>query len=361
MTEESEKPESEQRESTIMKKQVEALGVKVLRAKIDGYNLDLIRLTVPTDTPTIQGEVRRELARGFNGLPIPTKTWVWFPKVSVTEKIVSVPLKIDTSSKYYNAGYNLAIQGRIAPAVPAWTDQGQADFAQGYKDGQVAKTRKENEELLARDKVERDKIIYKEQAEKQELDIELNRLSPQYKSFIEKEITGILHMSKDDRNYHDRFVIALGKARSIILEIQQKAKKEVQPKEAPVFGLPQDTKKVIEEFGKPIQALPEKPRVLGAPSRQEQTLREARTKAHEGKAGFGQVTLFGAVSTSHRLTEFEEKPIIPQQPIKSMAEIQAEADAEEERQAKELANQTIAEITMQRIKKQIEKAKQRFA
>ncbi len=108
----------EQRDSTIVKHQVEAMGIKVLRAKIDSYDANLIRLTVPTDTPAIAGEVRREIARGINGLSIPTKTWVWFKKpteskVSVTEKVVKpflkgieevriemVPLKTPPSPEY---------------------------------------------------------------------------------------------------------------------------------------------------------------------------------------------------------------------------------------------------------------------
>jgi len=147
----------------------------------------------------------------------------------VRVEIVS-PVKIDTSGKDYTSGYNLAIHGRIAPAVPAWSDQGQADFAAGYAEG---------------------KRIYEQ--------------------------------SKPE--------IIFGQ----------------KPQESPVI------------FGTPISPVPSKPRYLCAPSRQEIVEKEARKRAEEGKKLRGQQVLTSAVSTSRRLSEFEEKPIIPQQPIKSMA------------------------------------------
>ncbi len=67
------------RDSTIVKNQIEAMGIKVLRAMNDLYSNNLIRLTVPSDTPQIKGEIRREIARGFHG-EVPAKTWVWFNK-----------------------------------------------------------------------------------------------------------------------------------------------------------------------------------------------------------------------------------------------------------------------------------------
>jgi len=44
------------------------------------------------------------------------------------------------------------------------------------------------------------------------------------------------------------------------------------------------------------------------------------------------------------------KPIIPQQPVKTMAEEQAEKDKEEEREAEKLANEAIADIKVERIR-----------
>ncbi len=73
--------------------------------------------------------------------------WILEPSLSKTpikpESVWSSPstkklshITVNTSSKDYKDGYSLGIQGKIAPAVPSWSDQGQADFAQGYKDGQ---------------------------------------------------------------------------------------------------------------------------------------------------------------------------------------------------------------------------------
>lgn len=78
LEEEGEEPEPQptERDSTIVKRQIEAIGVKVLRAMIDPYNSGQIRLTVPTGTQPLPGELRREVARGFKG-DIPSKTWVW--------------------------------------------------------------------------------------------------------------------------------------------------------------------------------------------------------------------------------------------------------------------------------------------
>lgn len=146
--------------------------------------------------------------------------------------------------------------------------------------------------------------------------------------------------------------------------------------------------KTPEEFGKPIPIEPEKPKVIGAPSKQEQALREAREKSHEGQRLKGQQVLTSAISTSHRLEEFEVKPPIAQtrQPVKfklpapisreqllrgmrtpyqplrqptprlyAMSEEQS--DIEEEREAMEMARQTVGRITENKLKMQIEREK----
>ncbi len=195
------------------------------------------------------------------------------------EEPVPEPLKPDTSSKDYKAGYNLAIQGRIAPAVPAWTDQGKADFAQGYKDGQKDKTRKENEELLAKDKAERDR-------------------------HIEEFGKPVQTPEKPKANLLQRL-----KEASTVIELQvlQREIKESSYPEAKKYELLSLTEGRLSAMGVEF-----KPKVIGAPTKQEQALREAREKSHEGKRLKGQQTLGSAVSTSRRLGEFEVKPPIAQ-------------------------------------------------
>lgn len=67
------------RRSTAVRRQVEALGVKVLRAmEVDRGPRRLIRLTVAASTPPLPGEVDREPARDIFGMPVPGKVWSYF-------------------------------------------------------------------------------------------------------------------------------------------------------------------------------------------------------------------------------------------------------------------------------------------
>ncbi|MDD5474722.1 MAG: hypothetical protein PHU34_11350 [Candidatus Methanoperedens sp.] len=247
--------------------------------------------------------------------------WDWTPT------LVKIPeTKIDTSSKDYKAGYNLAIQGRIAPAVPAWSDQGQADFRQGYEDGEkvLAEKTKTQEQIdefiedLNPDDVGREELsgyVIRFEGFTDECWQDAKNKKKNI-TMLEKEI--LQEWSKEGKliRWGWKDVGSFGEPDVFFALFDKSVLAE--KKEVPVFGLPQDTKKFIEEFGKPIQTA-EKPKVIGAPSRQELMEAEQRKRAAEGKKLRGQVTLFGAVSTSRRLGEFEEKPIIPQHPIKSMA------------------------------------------
>lgn len=285
------------------------------------------------------------------------------------------PLIPNLNSPDYKAGYNLAIRGRIAPAVPAWSDQGQADYDAGYKAGQLKRAElkpkevseppgyfslkkaqdltRENNLKLSDEQLQKKSVVLKDYIRFIESPDEYSRntlIKGGYFAGVEHpEATGL---SPVDIWLHNSLKTALEE----VYKEQDRRKKEKET--VPVFG--QKPQQSPLEFGSPNNPVLSKPVVLGAPSRQEQTEKEARRRAEEGKRLKGQQVLTSAISTSKRLSAFEEKPIIPQPLIKSMVEAQAEMDKEEERKAKELANQTIAEITIQKLKKQISFEQQRL-
>ncbi len=171
-------------------------------------------------------------------------------------------LKPNPSSEDYKSGYNTAIAGRVHAPVPSWSDQGQADYSAGYSEGK--------------------RILYEQ---------------PKPDKFA--EIQAQMQRDKD------------------------KIKEEYE--EVATFGQPIKKQEFIPEFGKPIQHIPEKPRVLGTASRQEQTEREQRKRFDEGKRLKGQQSLTSAISTSRRLGDFEikEKPVMQPYAMKP-EDIQAE-------------------------------------
>jgi hypothetical protein len=73
---------------------------------------------------------------------------------------------------------------------------------------------------------ERERIKATERAEENELNAELNKLPPQLKRYAETEISGTLHYPETHKDYHDRFMIALGKVRKIVSEHQPKIEKK---------------------------------------------------------------------------------------------------------------------------------------
>jgi len=89
----------------------------------------------------------------------------------------------------------------------------------------VTPLREENEEILAKIRAGREQIRVAERAEENMLNAELNKLPPALKRHAETEITSTLHMPETHKDYHNRFVIALGKVRSIAFEHLPKAEK----------------------------------------------------------------------------------------------------------------------------------------
>jgi hypothetical protein len=96
----------------------------------------------------------------------------------------------------------------------------------------VTPLRKENEDILAKINAERERIKATERAEENELNAELNKLPPQLKRYAETEISGTLHYPETHKDYHDRFMIALGKVRKIVSEHQPKIEKKEEPAES---------------------------------------------------------------------------------------------------------------------------------
>ncbi len=78
--------------------------------------------------------------------------------------------------------------------------------------------RKENDKIEASRIKKRDEILAQERIDAKLLNDELDKLPAHLKRFVDTEITGTLHMDKDDKKYHDRYTIALGKLRRIVLE-----------------------------------------------------------------------------------------------------------------------------------------------
>lgn len=70
----------------------------------------------------------------FKDNPEYNKIFTFF-KANNIEIKKPVPIQPNPSSEDYKAGYNLGIQGRSYPPVPAWTDQGKIDYAAGYTEG----------------------------------------------------------------------------------------------------------------------------------------------------------------------------------------------------------------------------------
>lgn len=101
----------------------------------------------------------------------------------------------------------------------------------------VARIRQENEAILAKERAERERIRAIERTEENELNAELNKLPPALKRFAETEITGTLHLPESHKDYHNRFVIALGKVRRIVLEHQPKTEKKEVPEPSEYFTL----------------------------------------------------------------------------------------------------------------------------
>jgi hypothetical protein len=111
-----------------------------------------------------------------------------------------------------------------------------------------AKLRKENEEILAKDRAKREQIRLQERVEESELIAELVKLPPALKRFAETEITGTLHMMETHKDYHNRFYIALGKVRRIAFEHQPKAEKIEGPVE-PLSNYDRVLKAYLEKRG----------------------------------------------------------------------------------------------------------------
>lgn len=224
----------------------------------------------------------------------------------VVQKTPVKPLVPDTSSADYKAGYNTAILGRVHAPVPSWQDQGKVDYSAGYTEGK--------------------RILYE------------------------------------------------------------------QDTKSPIFGQPIKKQQITFDapvFGQPIKLVKSEPVFFGD-TRQRATEQEQKKRASEGKKLRGQQSLTSAISTSRRLGDFEvkEKPVMQPENIKSLpfkkpiphvipgrftpkkiitpprrlyAMAEEQENINEEREAKELADNTIAEITMDKIKRQIAAAKMRFA
>lgn len=230
----------------------------------------------------------------------------------------------------------------------------------------VARIRQENVGILAKERAERERIRLAERVEESELVAELMKLPPALRRHAETEIYSTLRLPETHKDYRNRFYIALGKVRSIASahmpgetaakSIASLEREKVQsqpaavPAPVPKIQSTQDIKqqvlndiqtaKNIDELKqvlKGIGFLPlgeadkrqlmdayqnhftalqgemlfgvaikteSGPRLLGAPSRQEITEREARRRAEEGKKLKGQQSISSAVSTSRRLEEF---------------------------------------------------------
>lgn len=79
----------------------------------------------------------------------------------------------------------------------------------------VGRVRKENEELLAKDRAKREQIRLAERVEESELVAELVKLPPALRRHAETEIYSTLRLPETHKDYHNRFYIALGKVRRI--------------------------------------------------------------------------------------------------------------------------------------------------
>jgi len=65
------------RDSAIVKRRVEKIGVCVHRAMlVDG----LVRLTVDANTPTVSGELRREVPYNIMGRQLLHLAWIYFQR-----------------------------------------------------------------------------------------------------------------------------------------------------------------------------------------------------------------------------------------------------------------------------------------
>ena len=145
-----------------------------------------------------------------------------------------------TQEEYWRAGAGgKAYEGRGSSdynhkeAVSKAVSEGKPVSVEVLKDYPdiVTPLRKENEEILARIKAEREQIRAAERIEENELNAELNKLSPALKRHAETEIYGTLHMPDTHKDYHNRFSIALGKVRMIAFAHLPKSEKKEEPAE----------------------------------------------------------------------------------------------------------------------------------
>lgn len=204
-----------------------------------------------------------------------------------------LPIVPDTTSADYKAGYNLGIQGRIAPAVPSWQDQGQVDHTAGYAEGKKVFETKNKENI----------IVLPREGDTQSYPYAAKVVGvPENKAWT--EVQPIFDDTKK------------------IKVLTSRIRELTQEDDRPIFGQPIKKQHVTFDapvFGQPIKPEKSEPVFFGD-TRQRATEQEQKKRASEGKRLRNQQTLTSAVSTSHRLTEFEikEKPVMLPERIKSL-------------------------------------------
>ncbi len=66
------------RQTTIKAHEIEKLGIKVRRARLNPYDHSEIILTVLSNTKTLPGEIQRKTPYNFSGKSLFSLAWVYF-------------------------------------------------------------------------------------------------------------------------------------------------------------------------------------------------------------------------------------------------------------------------------------------